>query len=174
MSVVVSDFIFTSDTTRQITIDSSTYPDCIVNDGGTVSTVPFSSLSLYIVNSDGDFYIFDLSVNLRFIGYPDLHVYPNDGSYVPLSALPDGFTYEGGVLTLPSSDSSSVPDSLNGNFGTFPDGTNLIYLDTNIVYSVVRSYFVFASKSTCTPMYELLSPEGLKHFAPHDALSLVS
>lgn len=109
-AVAPTPFLFTSDTVRIITLDSSVFPTCTVNDGGTITTVQFSQLFNYVTQSDVDFFIEDLTVTFDIVGYSAIRFYQKPANYMPLSALPTGYTYVNGVFTAPDTSSGGTVD----------------------------------------------------------------
>lgn len=73
-------------------------------------------------------------------------------------------------LALPSSGSSL--SSLNGNYGSIPDGVVVVCYPSSRQYTVVSSKIVAYDKNSLTILYDLDS-DGLKHSAPHEFLSIV-
>lgn len=118
-------YVFTSDTVRIISIDYSTFPTCSVNDGGTITSVSFTQLFNYVSQSDGDFFILDLSVNLEFIGYPNVRIYQHPENFMPLSALPSGYSYVNGVFTAPETSTGGTVD-LNPIYTAINSAVDLI------------------------------------------------
>lgn len=172
-AVAPTPYVFTSDTVRIISIDYSTFPTCSVNDGGTITSVSFTQLFNYVSQSDGDFFILDLSVNLEFIGYPNVRIYQHPENYMPLSALPSGYNYVNGVFTAPETSTGGTVtlSSLNGNGGEYIDGVDVVVVGREPIYTVKRSYFALYQDNAYLVMYDVESTDGHKLTVPESLLT---
>lgn len=172
-AVAPTPFLFTSDTVRIITLDSSVFPTCTVNDGGTITTVQFSQLFNYVTQSDVDFFIEDLTVTFDIVGYSAIRFYQKPANYMPLSVLPTGYTYVNGVFTAPDTSSgtgTSLP-SLNGDGCEHLDGTEVTVVGRDTVYSVTRSFHTIYADNAYIVCYDLQSTDGHKLTCPESLLT---
>jgi hypothetical protein len=116
------------------------------------------------------------SLYIHPLSYFGISSAPSDcdySQYMPLSALPVGYSYVDGVFNAPNV-SFSVSSSLNGDYGSFKDSLNVLcYPSIVINYIIQKSYFVAAGDGTLTIMYDLIDGVGNIHRAPHSFLTLV-
>lgn len=90
-----------------------------------------------------------------------------DGIHQHLDTL--GTTIDEYAASVGSGNNSSVLlQSLNGNFGSYPNGTVCQTFPSSRDYTVSRSYFFENDSSKFLIMYELLDSNGCLTVVPHD------
>lgn len=65
-----------------------------------------------------------------------------------------------------------APNSLNGNYGSYSDGSKVKIVDTDLRYSVLYSFFVLNADNSYTICYLLKDDSEKTLFCPHIFLAL--